>query len=81
MAAPTAILGIVAATVLFGKHVLDMESGRRRGEIGKVAILPTTTGALANKLAKGPFRHAWAERSRSARALACRIAMKSMVWT
>jgi hypothetical protein len=81
MAAPAAIVGIVGAPVLLGKDVFNVEGGRWRGEVGEVTILAPTTGPFADKLAKGPCHQTVAVRLRSDRAFACRMAMKSMVWT
>ena len=81
VAAPTAVVGIVRAAVLLGEYVFNVEIGPWRGEVGEVAILTPTAGPFADKLAKGLCHQASAERLRSARALAWRMAMKSMVWT
>jgi hypothetical protein len=72
---------VVGAVVLLGNYVLKVETGRRGGEIRKMAILTSTFGPVTDNLAKRSEHQVSAERLRSARALACRIAMKSIACT
>jgi hypothetical protein len=78
---PRSILRVVGAAVLLGNHVLDVEGGCGGGEVGEMAILTPMIGPFPDQMAKGPWHQASAERLRSPRALACKIAMKSIVWT
>lgn len=48
--APAAVLEAVAAAVLLGDDVLDMERRRRSGRVRKVAILAPMAGPVANEL-------------------------------
>lgn len=81
MATPRPIDRIIGPAMLLGNNVLDMERRSRRGEIGEVAVLTPATSPIANELAKRPRHQASAERLRMARALACKIAMKSIALT
>src|SRR5579871_893711 len=78
---PCHIPQVVGPAVLLGDDVLDVEGGGRRSEVRKVAVLASTLGPLADKLAKTPRHQASAEHRITPRALACRIAMKSIVCT
>src|SRR5712692_10073675 len=81
VAAPTAIVEVLGTAVLLFNNVLHVESRGGGGVSGEVAVLTPIVCQLADQLAKGPCHQASLERLRRARALACKIAMKSMVWT
>src|SRR5262245_60876393 len=81
MATPAAVVGTVGAAVMLGDAGFKLECRRRRGEVGKMTILTTTAGPFADKLALRLCHSLLPERLRKIRALACKMAMKSMMWT
>jgi hypothetical protein len=81
MATPCAIRRGIDTAVLLGDDVLDVKRGSWGGEVWEVAILTPAARPFADTLAKSLWHQASAERLRRARALACKIAIKSIVLT
>jgi hypothetical protein len=77
LATPTTVVRGIAAAMLSGDHVLDMK-GCGSCRFREMAILATMARPLANELAKRPSHPFPGGFFRKARALACKIAMKSM---
>jgi hypothetical protein len=76
MAAPAAIVEIVASTMVPRDNVLHVKCSGA-GHIRKPAVFASAARPLANKLAQRAPQGDAAARFNDPRALACRIAMKS----
>jgi hypothetical protein len=63
--------------MLPGDHVLDVK-GRRSGGVRKVTVFAALARPFANELAQRPLHQDAARLLRKARALACKMLMKSM---
>ncbi len=74
---PIRIVVCVAAAMLPGDHVFDVK-GRRSGIVRKVTVFTALARSLANELAQRPLHPDAARLFRKARALACKMLMKSM---
>jgi hypothetical protein len=78
MAAPAAIFRRIVAAMLFGDHMFDVEAGYRSGRVRQVTVLAALASSVADEVTQGPFHGATDARFSRARALACRMPMKSM---
>ena len=77
MTTPTAIVVCVTAAMLPDDHVFDVK-GCRSGVVRKVTIFTALARSFANELAQRPLHQDAARLFRKARALACKMLMKSM---
>src|SRR4051812_5652854 len=80
LATPTSVVCVIGAAVLACHDMFDVNRRGGRCKVWQVAVFTTRAGALTNELTKRRHCGSFA-RLRSARAFACRMAMKSMVWT
>lgn len=78
VATPAAILQRIAAAMLLGEDMFDVEAGRRSSRVREPAVLAALPAPDAHDIAQGPCHGVADDRFSRARAFACSMAMKSM---